>query len=78
MFDYQNWNIDIDKRKISQVIRNLLSNALKYTNANGNEVSVRVDIKHLIGEPAILKIDVIDQGVGISEVIIIYTYLYTP
>ena len=70
----RHWRIDIDKRKISQVIRNLLSNAIKFTKNHGNEINVFVDIVETISTPTMLKIDVIDQGVGISKVNI-YSYL---
>jgi signal transduction histidine kinase len=50
-----------DKDKMIQVITNLISNALKFTNEHGaTKVSVTKDEKH-----AILKIE--DDGIGISQ-----------
>jgi signal transduction histidine kinase len=51
-----------DKDKMIQVITNLISNSLKFTNEHGvTKVSVTKDEKH-----AILKIE--DDGIGISQV----------
>ena len=49
-----------DQRKLSQVVMNLLSNALKYT-PEGKQVLVRVAYRE-----AGLSIEVADQGVGIA------------
>ena len=79
VFNNQDWIVDIDRRKISQVIRNLLSNALKFTKNYGREICVSVDFIQSVNTQTILKIEVIDQGAGISQVIItiyIYCYLY--
>jgi len=51
----------LDKDKISQVIVNLISNALKYTPKGG-----RVEV-HISQEEKYIKLSVIDTGIGISE-----------
>ncbi len=50
-----------DKNSISTVIRNLISNALKFTQ-NGGEINIKVTT----GNEA-LKVSVSDSGIGISE-----------
>jgi two-component system, NtrC family, sensor histidine kinase GlrK len=63
--------LKLDKDRISQVISNLLSNALKYTPNNGS-ISVRVaklsELKdQKKNEKGYVQIDVQDSGVGIPE-----------
>lgn len=55
--------IDIDEKKFSQVIRNLVSNALKFT-PRGGKVCVRafLDTTHKK-----LRVEVADTGVGIKH-----------
>lgn len=53
--------VNIDKDRIEQVILNVLSNAIKYTNEGG-----RIDIDVLEGGGNV-KIIVSDNGIGISE-----------
>ncbi len=48
-----------DRRRLEQVINNLLTNALKYTPPGG-----RIEVAVVDGDPAILR--VVDSGVGIS------------
>ena len=50
-----------DKRKLKQIMLNLLSNAYKYTPRNG-----RIDIR-IEAEAEHIKISVLDTGIGISE-----------
>ena len=83
-----------DKNKFSQVIRNLTSNALKFS-PPGSSVTIKVYLMNrhhnedTVGFPLTcqrLRIDVIDSGVGISEVSdlmvwtdsIRYGYILTP
>ncbi len=53
----------LDKPKISQVIRNLISNALKYSES---DTLIIIDINHLEKE-SLLQLKFIDQGTGIAE-----------
>ncbi len=57
----ENLFCDIDKNKFRHVIDNLLSNALRYTNAGGN---VKVRLQSSGGK---IYIEVSDTGIGISE-----------
>ena len=68
--------IDVDIRKISQVFRKLLSNALKYTlkckkveiKADCINTSIKQQNGHMSGVKPFLRIQVIDEGAGISKV----------
>ena len=53
--------IIIDKQKLTQVIINLLSNSINYTQIGG---IIEINITN---EDRILKVEVIDNGIGISE-----------
>jgi signal transduction histidine kinase len=58
-----------DEHKLAQVIRNLVSNGLKFTPANG-QVTITVSLfqKGDDGERVLcLRLDVKDTGAGISE-----------
>ncbi len=64
--------INVDVNKVSQVVRNLISNALKFTPRDG---VVRIFASFLPQSPnadgstnGIMKLDVCDTGVGISLV----------
>eukprot|EP01036_Dinobryon_divergens_P035963 gene35963-46708_t len=62
--------IDVDVNKVSQIIRNLVSNGLKFTPKNGT-VNMLVDIvdeDHGGSFVKCLKVDVVDSGAGISSV----------
>ena len=74
--------INVDKNKIIQVIRNLLSNALKFT-PRGGRVTISAShihdsITHKDGSSGgmkqLLRIEVKDTGAGISQVYIYYSY----
>mmetsp|Transcript_10111 Transcript_10111/g.10197 ORF Transcript_10111/g.10197 Transcript_10111/m.10197 type:complete len:764 (+) Transcript_10111:179-2470(+) len=61
--------IHVDVNKVAQIIRNLVSNALKFTPSEGS-VDVNMDLvdKEVEGVSAkFLKLDVVDSGEGISE-----------
>eukprot|EP00607_Mallomonas_marina_P002327 CAMPEP_0182424100 /NCGR_PEP_ID=MMETSP1167-20130531/10251_1 /TAXON_ID=2988 /ORGANISM="Mallomonas Sp, Strain CCMP3275" /LENGTH=351 /DNA_ID=CAMNT_0024603645 /DNA_START=177 /DNA_END=1232 /DNA_ORIENTATION=- len=60
--------IDVDKNKIAQVLRNLVSNGLKFT-SNRGKVDVNVSLE-TVNEPKgqVLKVEVSDNGAGISKV----------
>lgn len=61
VFNLENVNTYLDKDKISQVIVNLLSNAIRYTNAGGNIYI------NAYKEKENIKIHFKDEGVGIPE-----------
>ncbi|MFO7845628.1 MAG: HAMP domain-containing sensor histidine kinase [Balneolaceae bacterium] len=58
--DKQSITVFADPNKIEQVLENLVSNAIKYTNEGG----IRVNLED---QPDTLKIEVSDSGTGISE-----------
>jgi len=74
------WNklmVSADPKKISQVFRNIISNALKFTPRTGT-VIVRISKatdNHRFGSGSI-KIDIEDSGVGISLVGCCYCSFY--
>jgi two-component system, OmpR family, sensor histidine kinase BaeS len=55
--------VEVDYDRIAMVVRNLLSNALRYTPAGG-----RVEVKAVLDEnqPAMMRIEVSDTGSGIT------------
>ncbi|MDU3336931.1 HAMP domain-containing sensor histidine kinase [Paraclostridium bifermentans] len=61
VFNLENVNTYLDKDKISQVIVNLLSNAMRYTNAGGNIYI------NAYKEKENIKIHFKDEGVGIPK-----------
>jgi PAS domain S-box-containing protein len=62
IFDYKGKeNIILDKQNIKNILINLISNAIKYSNENQN-----IHVHCSINDSAIL-IDVIDHGIGIPE-----------
>ena len=63
-------DINVDKHKLSQVVRNLVSNALKFSPA-GSEVVVSVRREtSSTGVVDQFVVDVVDQGAGISKVLL--------
>jgi signal transduction histidine kinase/CheY-like chemotaxis protein len=54
-----------DKIRLSQILINLMSNSLKFTN-EGN-VTVKVELVQRIGTKCFLKFQVIDNGIGIAK-----------
>jgi len=66
--------IDCDSEKISQIIRNLLGNALKFT-PKGKSITIKIENSTMIAghrtsdteEIPSVKISIVDEGVGIPE-----------
>ncbi|MBD0402836.1 ATP-binding protein [Flammeovirga sp. EKP202] len=56
-------NVYFDAEKIESVIYNLLSNAFKFTEENGN-ITIKVDVD---SSDKMIKLKVIDDGLGIDE-----------
>ncbi|TKB99894.1 GAF domain-containing sensor histidine kinase [Pedobacter cryotolerans] len=57
--------IPFAKNKVLQIVGNLISNAMKFTNQNG-DVIVNLDLRE-IDEKVSLNITVVDTGVGIND-----------
>jgi CheY-like chemotaxis protein len=55
--------VNVDAPKIAQVIRNLMSNALKFTPANGS-VTVKLTVNKT---SQVVRIEVLDTGVGMEK-----------
>jgi signal transduction histidine kinase len=58
-------SIPFAKNKVLQIVGNLISNAMKFTNQNGN-VIVDLDLREL-DDKVSLNITVVDTGVGIND-----------
>jgi signal transduction histidine kinase/CheY-like chemotaxis protein len=56
-----------DEKRISQIVTNLLNNALKYTERGGVCFRVRADTPPVEGDMALIYITVEDTGIGIRE-----------
>ena len=52
--------------RLQQVLLNFQSNALKFTPDDG-QVEIRCSLELIEGEPDAVRLQVIDNGVGISE-----------
>jgi signal transduction histidine kinase len=61
--DSSDRDVNVDKFKINQVLRNLLSNALKFTPRDG-EVNMLVETRY---ENKCVRLSVVDSGCGISK-----------
>ena len=58
--------IKADASKISEVVKNLLNNAVKFTNS-GDSISLRVEMSSRDKDKSLLKYTVKDTGVGMSS-----------
>ncbi|WP_017257420.1 response regulator [Pedobacter arcticus] len=54
--------LEIDRFRTEQILKNLLSNAFKFTPANGE-----VKVSFTLNTPEKLKIEISDTGIGVSE-----------
>ena len=54
-----------DELRISQVIANILSNAMKFT-PEGGQISLSVDEVEKLGEQSVLRFSISDTGIGMS------------
>lgn len=57
--------INGDATRLTQILINLASNAIKFTDKG--TVCIKVRVKHLLDQKVVLKFEVEDTGVGISE-----------
>ena len=63
--------VNVDENKLQQVVRNLVSNGLKFT-PQGGDVQVEVEVIDGVNDAGFqrkeLKVSVTDSGAGISQV----------
>ncbi|MFP6640679.1 MAG: ATP-binding protein [Myxococcota bacterium] len=57
--------IDTDEVRLRQILVNLVSNAIKFTDSGG--VTIKMRVRRLSAESAVLEISVEDTGIGIPE-----------
>ena len=73
--------LEVDANKIAQVIRNLVSNGLKFTPPGGKVVvnvsTMDQQTENFVSYCKLLKLSVTDSGAGISEVLCVYFIYYT-
>src|SRR5436853_311230 len=55
--------VEADEKRLGQVLRNLLGNAVKFT--DGGEVALRVDTTPLDDATVAMRFEVTDSGIGI-------------
>lgn len=55
-----------DKLRLTQILNNLMSNAIKFTGSGGN-IHLSVDLRYQYGQTVIINIAVQDSGIGITE-----------
>ncbi len=64
--DLPQW-IEADSTRLSQILINLLNNAIKFTDAGGVVVEATLQTPHGTGEPTGMRITVQDSGIGMNE-----------
>ena len=62
---FDNYIVKTDMKRMQQILLNLYSNAIKFTERNGN-ISLNVEKIFRNGQ-YMLKIEVIDDGIGIKK-----------
>ena len=62
---YLNYIVKTDMKRMQQVLLNLYSNAIKFTDRNG-KINIKVDKQIEIGKEMVL-IKVEDNGIGIKQ-----------
>ena len=59
--------IKTDKKRLTQVLLNIINNALKFTSREGN-IQIKIEnIKDVYGKITHIKISVSDTGIGIKD-----------
>ena len=65
-FDMQ-MKLEYDKRRLQQVLLNLISNAIKFQEAGQIRVNVRIKIKDGLEKSLLIEVQVIDTGIGMTQ-----------
>ena len=61
--DIPSGTIRVDRRKLKQILINLLSNAQKYSHEGGH-----IELRVYVPEDSLIRFEVIDSGIGIKEI----------
>lgn len=62
-----------DSLRLNQILMNLLSNAVKYT-PDGGEITLRVNEERKKGKKSVMRFEVEDNGIGMSEEFLEHIY----